>query len=99
MSLQEHAWRQVLDRIEADLDRAEEDLGAGKTPIPAPWSPPAGLGPPPEVLRPRAQRLLDRLRMVQAATVRARERLRTEESDVDRRRAAADAYRAAGRIA
>lgn len=58
------AWREALDRLEADVTAAEALLAdehrLRDLPVPDPWHPPAGLGPLPLDLRVRADDVLRR---------------------------------------
>ena len=67
-----HAWRAVLDELEAAIDRAEDVLASnGEAAVPPAFTPPAVPGPVPAELRARAQALVDRATGIEAALAAA----------------------------
>jgi hypothetical protein len=73
-------WSDVLDEIEARIDLAEQGQSIS-------FAPPAGLGPMPQELAPRAEALLTRSALVEAALTERAEDLRAQLRRIPRRQA------------
>ncbi len=91
MTPDEAAWVATLDEITREIEAVDAAIDDGAVPPAGAWRPPE-LGPPPTALRPKIEEVLASLRALEQRAERARDALRTDVVDVDRRRSAAAAY-------